>query len=360
MRTLIVLAIALFGCAETRTPSIALNRSAGTIEVSGLPARELERLRQSKPEWTRIFTVRSGLGVDATTPSMLGSYEVAKDAIVFHPRYPLVAGLPYHVRFQDVETTVVLPKAPTSSTTVVAQVFPSGNELPANQLKFYLYFSAPMSIGDAYKYIRLLDDSGAEVPRAFLQTSYELWDSDRERFTLLLDPGRIKRGLRSNVEDGAPIVVGRNYRLVISADWPDGDGNPLRAPFEKSFRVTLPDRIAPDHRAWRVTAPAAGTTRPVQLQFNEPLDRPLLEELLMVLDERGEPVMGQIAITGGETQWQFRPRQPWRKGRYAIHVGAKLEDRAGNNLQRLFDEDVRIAKHNARESVTLPFEITSE
>ncbi|HEV7767064.1 MAG TPA: hypothetical protein VGQ76_18835, partial [Thermoanaerobaculia bacterium] len=113
MRALIVLAIALFGCAETRAPKIALNPDAGTIEVSGLRAQELERLRQSKPEWTRIFTVRSGSTIDANTPSMLGSYEVAKDAVVFHPRFPLVAGLPYHVRFQDLETTVVLPKAPT-------------------------------------------------------------------------------------------------------------------------------------------------------------------------------------------------------------------------------------------------------
>jgi hypothetical protein len=358
MRALIVLAVALLGCADAHTPKIALNPKTGTIDVMGLRTQELDRLRQSKPEWTQIFTVRSGTTIDASTPSMLGSYEVTANAVVFHPRFPLVADLPYHVRFQDLETTILLPKKPTSSTTVVAQVFPSGDELPANQLKFYLYFSKPMSIGNAYDSIRLLDDSGREVPRAFLQTSHELWDARRERFTLILDPGRIKRGLRANVEDGTPVRTGGNYRLVIDAAWPDGDGNPLRASFEKPFRVLAADRTAPDPQAWRVSAPAAGTSAALQLQFDEPLDRSLLEEMLVVLDEKNNPLLGELTITGGETQWQFRPRQPWRKGRYAVLVDAKIEDRAGNNLQRLFDEDVRAAQHDAPESITLPFVIS--
>ena len=71
-----------------------------------------------------------------------------------------------------------------------------------------------MSFGDAYRHIRLLDEAGREVPRAFLQTAHELWDARRQRFTLILDPGRIKRGLRSNVEVGAPLREGGRYRLV--------------------------------------------------------------------------------------------------------------------------------------------------
>ena len=63
-----------------------------------------------------------------------------------------------------------------------------------------------MSTGDAYQHIRLLDETGREVPRAFLQTAHELWDERRQRFTLILDPGRIKRGLRANLEDGAPLL----------------------------------------------------------------------------------------------------------------------------------------------------------
>ncbi len=375
MRLLIAaccVSVGLIGCGpnpETR-PNIALNRDAGTIEVSGLDARDLERLRQkpfSKPEWTALLAVHSGSPAE---PAMLGSYDVTREAIVFRPRFPLVAGLTYKVRFDGsrldpagtlLETTVTLP-GKTTAATVVTQVYPTADELPANQLKFYLDFSAPMSFGDAYRHIRLLDGDGNEVPRAFLQTAHELWDARRQRFTLILDPGRIKRGLRSNVEDGAPLRGGVTYRLAIDADWRDGDGNPLREPFEKHFRVIAADRTAPDSDRWHLKVPATGTTEPLELALNEPLDRALLEEMLVVLDGRGEPVAGRITITAAETRWVFRPHQPWRRSSYAVRVSTKLEDLAGNNLQRLFDEDVSnpSAESTVTEWVELPFTIAPD
>jgi hypothetical protein len=358
---------ALAGCGgSTQTrPSIALNRDAGTIEVSGLGTRDLERLRREPPsasEWTALLAVHSGSPAE---PAMLGSYEATAEKIVFRPRFPLVAGLPYTVRFDGsrldsagtaIETRVT-PPGKTASATVVTQVYPTGDELPANQLKFYLDFSAPMSFGDAYRHIRLLDEDGREVPRAFLQTAHELWDARRQRFTLILDPGRIKRGLRSNVENGPPLRAGSAYRLAIDAGWRDGEGQPLREPFEKRFRVTAADRTAPDSERWRLTAPAAGTAGPLEVALSEPLDRALLEEMLVVLDGRGQPVAGQITITAAETRWTFRPQQVWRPGGYALRVSAKLEDRAGNNLRRLFDEDVSKPPENSTmpEWVELPF-----
>ncbi|MDP9190402.1 MAG: Ig-like domain-containing protein [Acidobacteriota bacterium] len=340
---------------------------AGTIEVTGLHARDLDRLRRaplSKPEWAALLAIHSG---PADTPAMLGSYEVTAGTIVFRPRFPLVPGLPYTVRFDPsriegngppIETIVTFPKAPANAATVVANVYPSADELPANQLKFYLDFSAPMSTGDAYQHIRLLDETGREVPRAFLQTAHELWDERRQRFTLILDPGRIKRGLRANLEDGAPVQTGQHYRLTIDPRWRDGDGNPLREPFEKRFRVIGADRAAPNHRAWRITTPTAGTTEPLRIDFNEPLDRALLEDMLVVLDDHAQRVPGQVDITAAETQWLFRPSQPWRAGNYVVQVNTKLEDLAGNNLRRLFDEDVSDgAQTNAATSIDLLFKI---
>jgi hypothetical protein len=363
---------ALTGCrANPRTsPTIALNRDAGTIEVSGLDARDLERLRRkplSQLEWTALLAVHSG---SLSEPAMLGSYDVTREAIVFRPRFPLVAGLTYNVRFDGsqldpagtVTETTVTPPGKSTAATAVAQVYPTADELPANQLKFYLDFSAPMSFGDAYRHIHLLDGDGREVPRAFLQTAHELWDARRQRFTLILDPGRIKRGLRSNVEDGAPIRAGSAYRLVIAADWRDGEGKPLREPFEKPFRVIAADRTAPDSGRWHLNAPAIGTTEPLELAMNETLDRALLEDMLVVLDGRGEPVEGQITITAAETRWAFRPHQPWRRGGYAVRVSTKLEDLAGNNLQRLFDEDVSNPPERStpKDWIDLPFTIAPE
>jgi hypothetical protein len=105
-----------------------------------------------------------------------------------------------------------------------------------------------------------------------------------------------------------------------------------------------------------VAAPAAESSEPLRVTFDEPLDRALLEEMLVVRDAGGEPVEGEIEIAAGEGEWTFRPRQPWREGAYAVRVDTRIEDRAGNNLQRLFDEEVEVAARNAATShVELPF-----
>ena len=275
---------------------------------------------------------------------MLGRVEVRED------------GLAYRVRVNDAESTIVVPKAATAATTHVAHVYPTASELPANQLKFYLDFSAPMSTGDVYRHIHLLDEAGHEVQRAFLQTAHELWDTRRQRFTLILDPGRIKRGLRANVEAGAPLREGTRYSLVIDPEWRDGDGNPLRERYSKSFVVVAADRVMPDHRKWRVTAPAAGSTESLRITFDEPLDRALLDELLLVRNARGDIIAGTIDVASSETEWRFRPQQPWLAGAYTIHIDPRLEDRAGNNLRRLFDEEVT-ATRNAVEMIELRFSV---
>ena len=347
-------------------PCIRLYQSSGeapTIEVIGLNPHGLEKLQQSHldlTEWTAIFAVYPGSNVLTDAPAMLGAYEVGGDVIRFRPRFPLVAGLTYTARlnqqvFQEkfnaaqsqessslplIETTLILPKA-ASASTAVTHVYPSASELPANQLKFYLHFSAPMSVGEAYERIHLLDETGRPVERAFLRVDQELWDASRQRLTLLLDPGRIKRGLRSNVEDGAPLKAGHRYRLVIERGWHDGEGQPLRETFEKAFTAIAPDRTPPDPQKWTFPAPPADTTSPLRLTFPEPLDHALLEQMIEVLDESGRRVAGQVEIASGETQWLFKPQAPWRAGQYSLRVDLRLEDRAGNNLHQPFDVDLQ-------------------
>ena len=336
---LIAIALLAFIACRADRPAVAWNAQAGTIDVTGL----------RDPDDATV-AVHSG---PTDAPPMLGRISVEGDRVVFHPRFPLVPGLSYRVRVNDTEQTITIPKTATAPATHVAQIFPTANELPANQLKFYVEFSAPMSIGDVYRHIRLLDENGHDVPRAFLQTAHELWDSERKRFTLILDPGRIKRGLRANLESGAPLREGGRYRLVIDEAWRDGDGNPLRETFTKSFTVIAADRTMPNPQTWRVTAPAAGTTDSLRLHFDEPLDRALLEDIIV------PDVAGNIEITAGETEWIFRPKQPWREGQFAVHVPAQIEDRAGNNLRRLFDEDANVATGDAAvfDIVEIPFTI---
>jgi hypothetical protein len=361
-------------------PSIQLSRDARRVEVLGLDRRALARLGSSALDtaaWNELFEIYPGESMpasDSGMPAMLGSYRVEDDRIIFTPRFPLVDGLCYSARFNTEQlaekygaptghaiiATFSLPAAATGAPTRVTAIYPTANELPANQLKLYLQFSAPMSWGEAIDHIHLYDEAGREVPRAWLRVDQELWDPARERFTLLFDPGRIKRGLRSNREDGAPLTEGHQYRLVIDRAWRDGNGHPLAADGEKSFTVTATDRKAPDTGVWQVAAPTPGSTAPLRLVFDEPLDYALLGRMIEIYDEGGARVEGQIEIANNETEWRLIPAAPWRAGRYEVRLDPRLEDRAGNNLRRLFDADLRADKTGeAPERLTLKFEITA-
>ncbi len=153
------------------------------------------------------------------------------------------------------------PREEVEPSTVVSAVYPSASRLPENQLKLYLHFSAPMTRGEAYRHIRLLDAEGRALQLVFLELGEELWDPGLRRLTLFFDPGRIKRGLRPHLDAGPPLTEGTSYRLVIDPGWRDAAGLPLAAGFEKAFTVTAPDRHSPDPDSWRLTAPAAASRR---------------------------------------------------------------------------------------------------
>ena len=65
----------------------------------------------------------------------------------------------------------------------------------------------------------------AEV-ELFLELEDELqWSLTR--LTLLLDPARVKRGLKPNLDEGRALEAGKRYQLVIDQQWPDATGRPL-------------------------------------------------------------------------------------------------------------------------------------
>ncbi|MEE8257232.1 MAG: hypothetical protein V3R60_05015, partial [Acidobacteriota bacterium] len=168
-------------------------------------------------------------------PPVAGSYRWEDGVLRFQPRYPLQPGLRYRAVFtpppststseaeaaKPVTAVFEIPKPETIPTTVVEQVYPTRDRLPENQLKFYLHFSAPMSRGEAYRRVFLLDDEGRPVELPFLELDEELWDVEGKRLTLLFDPGRVKRDLKPNREVGPPLRQDRDYTLVIDRRWLD-------------------------------------------------------------------------------------------------------------------------------------------
>ena len=108
---------------------------------------------------------------------------------------------------------------------------------------------------------------GKPVVLPFLEVDQELWDRDYQRLTVLFDPGRIKRGLLPLADVGSAIEDGKQYTLVVDQDWRDARGAPLAASFRKPFRAGPADRTPPDPAKWRITAPRAGASDPLIVEF---------------------------------------------------------------------------------------------
>jgi hypothetical protein len=286
-------------------------------------------------------------------PPLSGKYSFDGGVLTFTPRYPLAPGIHVRAVFRGKESTFDLPKAPPKpSTTRVAQVYPTTDRIPDNQLKFYIYFSAPMQRGDAWTHVHLEREDGSRVDLPFLELALELWNADNTRLTVLFDPGRVKRGLLPLREVGPAIEAGKKYTLVVDREWLDGNGVPLAESFRKPLHVVASDRVPVDPAKWKITPPKAGSTEPVAIDFGEPLDYALLQHFISVAD-----VEGAVAVEKNETRWLFTPAQPWKPVEYKLLVNTELEDMAGNHVGRPFDIDVfeKVTRTITAETVSVSF-----
>jgi hypothetical protein len=246
-----------------------------------------------------------------------------------------------------------------ATSTRVVQIYPSGELLPSNQLRLYIYFSAPMSRGEAERHVHLINARG-EILRGVFLPGEELWDPNQQRLTMTFDPGRIKRDLTSNQAMGPPIVNGMRYALVIDRDWPDASGAPLVQEFRKTFRGGPAIRTAPDPKKWRVRAPPAGSSEPLVVDFRRPMNYVLLQRMIRVSTGQAD-VSGTLGVGRHETEWRFTPQQPWAAGAYQLMIDTALEDLAGNHIGQLFDIDVSVRRTQEATTPTaaIPFDVRS-
>jgi hypothetical protein len=346
------------------------------VEVHGLSDAAIKRLRRSKPSpatWRLLLSVyaaQEGATVAPDLPPMLGVYRVESNALRFEPQFPLEPGLAYHAVFRPdqmpsggkappVTSVFKSPRRSASPVTMVSHIYPSAGSLPENLLKFYIHFTAPMSRGNIYDYIHLRDESGKDVDLPFLEIDEELWDATMTRLTLIIDPGRIKRGVRPLEEIGPALESGRSYTLVIGSEWRDGNGIPLKESYRKSFKVGAPDREPPDPARWKIEAPQSGSRNPLAIVFPEPMDHALAQRLIRVAVEPKGIVEGTVSLEDQERRWIFTPDTVWRRGRYQIIIHTTLEDLAGNNIGKPFEVDLfeGVGRRLSATTVKLPFEI---
>ena len=278
-------------------------------------------------------------------PAMLGATSIVGDEVVFTPRFPISAGTKYNVQVSTNSALkpdnflIEIPKKKTTSTQI-EQIYPSSDVLPENTLKFYVHFSAPMRKGNVYRYLQIREVDGKPVELPFLEIEQEFWSRDSKRLTLLLDPGRIKRGLKPREEMGPIFVQGKTYELVVDGDWPDGNSQPLGKDFIKRFRVAAEDHQRPDPTRWKTKIPSKDTKQPFIISFSESLDHSMLQTAITILDSQSKPIAGRIEISKNESQWSITPESTWKTGSYTIEINSQLEDNAGNSIEKQFDVDV--------------------
>jgi hypothetical protein len=367
-RLVLSVLLLVIGCGRTAPAGpAAITLAEGAIEVTGLPEATLRALGNvSNEQWPAVLRV----AVSAEAPAMLGTYSVEGNVVRFVPAFPLDAGRQYEVRFDprqlsgasadqaELVATVGRPAEHTEPTTVVARVYPTGNAVPENVLRMYIEFSAPMGRKSGVEYLKLLDHDGREIPGAVLPLDYEFWSPDHRRFTVFFDPGRVKQGILPNREMGRAFTPGKTVTLVISKDWLDEHGLPLKAEHRRTFEVLPADTQPLDPQQWRLSAPAASGRSPLVVTFPKPLDHSLLMRALGVRRD-GHVVEGETDIGENETRWSFTPREPWKAGTYQFLALDVLEDVAGNQVGRAFEVDNfdSVDKDPDPKSVTLPFTV---
>jgi hypothetical protein len=266
---------------------------------------------------------------------------------VFMSRFPPVAGTTYAVVLREDEGGFTLlgelraEIARQPPVAKVSELYPTAGTVPLNHLRFYLHFSHAMSEGQAARSIRLREaGNGEELSDAILPMPPELWDHEHRRLTVLLDPGRIKRGLAPHNEAGYPLGEGRPFVFEVDPDFRDAEGRPMQAAFTRVFRVGPAIRERIDPSSWQISAPPAGSSDPLRVELGRILDRALGERCGWVQDTSGRMLDARVQLVAGETVLEATPTRPWQSGSYFLGIDPVLEDCAGNSVGRSFDREL--------------------
>jgi hypothetical protein len=314
------------------------------------------RLRGRAPE-TEV-RVRPAIGAADDLPPMAGSVIREGEDLLFVPRFPFVPGTAYTVYVDAIAAaTLTRPREQRPAATQVLEIYPTAPRIPRNLLRCYVQFTGPMSRGYAADHVRLVDDGGKTVKGALLPADHELWDADRTRLTVLLDPARIKRGLISHRQDGYALRSGTSIRLLVDEGFRDAYGEELAAAGLRRYSVGNDELRPIDPSQWTVTIPRRGSREPLTVEFDRPFDHGLLAHSLRVAGSDGLPVLGTTATGSREQSWQLTPDQSWQHTSHLLSVDPALEDVAGNSVARVFDRDLSRPEDRPRPAgpVTVPF-----
>jgi hypothetical protein len=209
-----------------------------------------------------------------------------------------------------------------------ARVTPSGPAVAENLLRIELHLDRPLAAPLDLEHVVLLDSAGDPVRNAFLELP--LSDRSGKTITLLLHPGRIKRGVGPNAALGPALRSGQSVTLRI-------DDPQLGRPLAQRWLVTAPlrQRIAPAQ--WQLQAVRRGGRQPLRVIAPAALDGAAAGQIA-IQGPDGQRVVGTATLAAGEREWRFTPSRHWRPGAYLLRIHPQLEDPQGNRLCSAFEQ----------------------
>lgn len=347
-----------------------------SVHVAGLNVKDSDVVPISDSEWKDILPVYTHEAwLKRIFQPIAGTWTMTGDHIIFKPYFPFSPGETYHAVFnahgfykhvpgensftgEKFEMTFSLPEAESLPTSIDG-VYPVSKIVPENLLRMYICFSSPMMPGEAYDHIRLLREDGTIVEKAFLVVDQELWDAERKRFTLLFDPGRIKRTLKSNMDLGSPLKEGEKYLLLIDSTWRDTNGNHLQSGYSKELNIANAQRTKLSASSVKVRPPKANSRDEVVLSFDRPMDHVLMTKYISLSHSSVGDIHGTVQMIDDYT-CTFTPHYEWSSGEYEVRISPWVEDVCGNNFNNAFDLDLEKEKRvNSSELLKLSFVVKS-
>ncbi|MEQ9466079.1 MAG: hypothetical protein RLN88_01635 [Ekhidna sp.] len=320
----------------------------GTITTRLVPedlVRLIEKENFTFEQWSSFFFVQTTPGA----PPVLGEYGIVNNHLSFSPKFLPDPKVQYFVTFsypklgelisQNIEdqneyTDVASFEPPETTQPEVTSFIPTLNEVPANLLRFYVYFSAPMSLQNPYDFITIEDKSGKALVDPFVVIPEGLWNINHTRLTLLLHPGRIKQGVGPNMTMGDVLMAGNNYTLKISKDWKGASGEPLKATFTQTINATNPLERAMNINSWALRAERKNIGI-LHVVSDHPLDQPLAKRMLFIRGKDGQILPSRVEFDNPE---KFRIL--WKlddSDELELVIDPRLEDVCGNTPHYAFD-----------------------
>ena len=324
----------------------SLLAAAAAVTIQFVPLEKPERVNviASNAPPGSVLTLHLAGRKKEIAPPMFAKVVRSGDDLVLTPSFDLVAGNDYDARLRRPGASTIqkrhhVPNPKIRRVPKILTIYPRAELVPANLLKFYLYFSEPMREGrEIFDLIRLEDATGKAVHSPWRRQ--ELWSDDARRLTLWIHPGRIKRGVNLREAFGPVLHPNAHYTLVIDSKMRSAAGVSLGSDHRLGFRTGPEDRERPKPKKWSIETAKANTRHPIRISAPDSLDHALLRRHQWIETAGGQRVAGTFRIEKGEHAWWFQPRTPWKAGSHSLHVDQWLEDLAGNTPTRKFERDV--------------------